>query len=797
MTTASQQSYRDSPSVNWGALLEQIQTDYESPPAKGVAHGLQKEAIQNGWGARSAKSGGGWSFEFRLLTDAGGTRLLTMTDRGTIGLIGDPDFDWSLLKGSEGIPDEQRLARFESAYESGGDNESPGLFGRGKLIFNVASKRSLIYYDTLIHGGEYRLGERQVEGRTYRQYRRVLTGSDAQAKLQQIGGGNLLPLTDVGTRITIVDPLDEVVEAISNGDFLRAIEETWWEIVLKHDVAITVAIGSQPQVTASVPPDFGGLPQKAKDGWKVFYKENVPLEADGSEYRIKRIHLLVPPDGWEVRPDLLGVVLRRRGMAIGPVRMSGIPSDLKPRLFGYIELDSGLEAALVRARQENTTHYGFAFMARPPFRQIRQSVQLYFEEFLTRLGYKKPGDSPEERVKRLADDAKAELNTILNSLGMPGFGSGSATADLVLSVEDLTFPGGTNEVSHGDKVSGFKFRLANFGRKDQNLTWSVRTFERDAGQIETVAPSEKVRVKTGGSVESPVLSFTLGSVYPATGKVGCTCEVLDSDGKRVARKTFYVYVGIPKESPHELATLHLMMAEWPRKESRRVDYGHTIKNLLYQVENETSLNMNVRLRLRTLWKDEGNATIEEVTTQDVEMSAFQAVHFTVPEVKVDEATYQDVGQGRVNLRMHAVALEATPQWDKSDRLAENTVPFYLNMDPDFGFFDIIEYNQEGKAAPRSHARSADGGKTWTLSINLTHPAYRHTEDDEDRRGDYLFEEMARQTVYVLVSTGQGVALAKQADLTKDEDVFTMDPDEVLKRVQYVITDRILAAYYGG
>jgi hypothetical protein len=160
MNSPAEPAYRSSPHTNWGALLEQIRTDYESFPAKGVAHGLQKEAIQNGWGARTSKKGQGWSFEFHLLTAPDGTRLLTMTDGGTVGLGGDPDFDGSQLKGSEAIPDDQRLARFESAYESGGENEGAGLFGRGKLIFNVASKRSLIYYDTLTQAGDYRLGKR-------------------------------------------------------------------------------------------------------------------------------------------------------------------------------------------------------------------------------------------------------------------------------------------------------------------------------------------------------------------------------------------------------------------------------------------------------------------------------------------------------------------------------------------------------------------------------------------------------------------------------------------------------------
>jgi hypothetical protein len=52
--------------------IEQILREYESEPAKGLAHGVQKDAIQNGFGARKTKSEanackGEWKFYFELL----------------------------------------------------------------------------------------------------------------------------------------------------------------------------------------------------------------------------------------------------------------------------------------------------------------------------------------------------------------------------------------------------------------------------------------------------------------------------------------------------------------------------------------------------------------------------------------------------------------------------------------------------------------------------------------------------------------------------------------------------------
>ena len=74
-----------SPETNWSNFLEQIKRDYNTAAAMGVAHGLQKDAIQNGWGARVSDHN--WSFEFVLKRMPDSTFLMTMTDHGTCVLI--------------------------------------------------------------------------------------------------------------------------------------------------------------------------------------------------------------------------------------------------------------------------------------------------------------------------------------------------------------------------------------------------------------------------------------------------------------------------------------------------------------------------------------------------------------------------------------------------------------------------------------------------------------------------------------------------------------------------------------
>jgi hypothetical protein len=785
-----------SPHVNWSRFLEQTARDYETPPARGLTHGLQKEAIQNGWGARDGRKK--WAFAFQLHhAHNQAPRLLSMTDSGTLGLIGDHKFDADKLPENESIPEAQRLARFEAMFESGDTAFGPGLFGRGKLIFNAVSKQKLILYDSLTKDGKYRFGIRHIVGRGYHQFKQAYEGKQALAELTTRTQGRLDPLTVPGTRITVVDPIEEVVEALDDGSFLHFVEDTWWEIIEKHDAEITVQmLPAQPDV-AKVPGDFGHLPTSSSKGWRIRYSENLPVPAEGHRYRLKTLHMLVPPVKHAINPDLLGLWVHRRGMVIGRINLSGIPSEISERFFGYAFLDSELEDAL--AEQENTTHYGFRAHMRPPYRNLRQILQIEFDKFLEELGLKKPETSAEEKVRRLIEDAQADLNSILNGLGVPGFGAGRLVGDdLNLSVENLEFPSGTNRVSVGDSVAGFHFKLENLGSKTRKLRWQVETFDRDTGTIETLFPNQQVTVKAKSFVYTESHSIDIHEPpYKKHTKVGCVCQVSD-EATVVAKRTFFLYIDLKPDVPVELSEIRLASASWPREHSRRVDFGQSIADVTYEVENRTPKQMKSKVRVRTLWAAEGNAPIADIQDEQMLLTAFQTQTFTVPAVEVTEEIYQEVKRGKVNLRCHSAALTNTDLWLKGDRLAESTVSFFLNMDPAYGFWEDTVFHDGGPGKPRSEPRQVDAsGRTWKLSINETHPAYIRTKDDELRCVEYLFEEMARQTIYVLLKMNQEGIVAKLAELAGGQKVDDLTAAEVVEDVAYKVTDRVLAVYYGG
>ena len=778
------------PMVNWSSFLDQVIRDYETPPAKGLAHALQKDAIQNGWGARDGKKK--LKFEFLLLEPVGRPSVLTMRDSGTVGLIGDI-YDEKTLP--DPIPSDQRLARFECMFEPG-EATGPGLFGRGKLVFNAASADRLIYYDSLTKTGIYRFGKRQIQGRKYDQFPRVCQGTTAHNELETRMGGLLEPLSQAGTRIIIVNPRSEIVEALRSGEFLKAIEETWWEIINKYDAEITVRIGDSPPARAAVPDEFGGLPVHAqgKKGWRVYYKENLEVAIAGAKHRIKRLHFLVSPLDHRMRPDLLGVNIHRKGMKIGDLRLSGVPQEIEDRLFGYIELEPNFEELL--AGLENVTHYGFASLYKAPYKNLKSEVKTHFDVFMEQLGLRKGGVDPEQQTRRLLEEAQADLNNILHDFGVPGFGTGREPEGLLVSVEDLEFPGGSNYIRVGDRIAGFWYRVQNTSKNARSVWLEVYTYERDVGIIETLQSRVRIDIPGNGTHETkPFTINVVSSRYPRYKKVGCVCKMTDNERREVAKKGFFFYVDLEREEDEqEHAQIRLVSADWPRTPSRRVDYGEAIRNLQYEVENLSAIRMKARVKLRTLWAAEGNAPVADVGGWDVELSPFQSKVVALAELPVNRKTYQEIDRGKVNLRCHAAATENSRLWKKGDRLAEHTVSFLLNADPSYGFFEREEYWEGGPDGPRSEAQRIEA-KSWKFRLNTTHPAYKATEPDAARRKDYFFEQMAKQAVYVLVSTEQLDVLRKHVGLGQGETLDDLSHEDVLQKVAFRFTDKILATYY--
>ena len=137
--------------------IEFIENTYETAGVE-FSDGFQKDAIQNATGARKSNSKwDGWHCDFSLVENSHGL-FLVVEDSGTTGLTG------KNLSAKEieyygdqpgGILPEEKLARFSSLYNSGGNAAGGGLYGVGKTVYLIASQNKTFYYDSLREDGTY------------------------------------------------------------------------------------------------------------------------------------------------------------------------------------------------------------------------------------------------------------------------------------------------------------------------------------------------------------------------------------------------------------------------------------------------------------------------------------------------------------------------------------------------------------------------------------------------------------------------------------------------------------------
>jgi hypothetical protein len=318
---------------NWPEDVRAIVDGYRAYTT--ISHAVQKDAIQNGWSARKKKRGNDWSFSFELL-EGPKRKFFLMTDVGTTGLTG------RILRPEEyeiDMPGEERWGRFEGvAFTQPREERTLGSRGRGKFIFVGASKEYTILYDTLREDGTYRFGFRTVS-RTESPVA-AYNDEEGKQKLREMTGNFIEPLSTVGTRVIIVNPVDEIIDDLKKGKFLRFIGETWWELILKYNTIIKVKIKGKEQ-TALIPEEFD-LREEDSRKFKVWVKRNQRIPAGLGEMKIKNLHIVYNVDR-SIPEDIRGISIQRDGMKIYAIEPRYMGRETAERFYGYINFDSDTE----------------------------------------------------------------------------------------------------------------------------------------------------------------------------------------------------------------------------------------------------------------------------------------------------------------------------------------------------------------------------------------------------------------------------------------------------------------------
>jgi len=323
-----------------------------------IYDGLQKDAAQNSWDARTTKKGKDWKLLFKYIHERD---ILLMEDFGTTGM------------------DSKKWVAYQSLWDTSKvDQETLGARGQGKFLFHYFSKDKTVLTETIDEHGTYRFSYGTAE-----------EWDDETKKLQDFIPG-ASPLDHHGTRIWIMNIKSEFKdELLDYRFFMRYMASTWWEIIRDYNVAFIVNFdGVDRQVILS------DLPEVLKE--KSF--ENERIKEIG---KIRNLVLRYCKD--DVPEEFRGIAIQRGGMTILRVPISAEES-IKNRVYGYCNFDDDLEMELKKCEMPN--HFGF--FNKKAWNHVREYVRKKIDDFLLVITPKKEkveiaAEILEEAVKLVND----------------------------------------------------------------------------------------------------------------------------------------------------------------------------------------------------------------------------------------------------------------------------------------------------------------------------------------------------------------------------------------------------------
>ncbi len=759
------------------AQIDQVGREYSSEPAKGLAHGVQKDAIQNGFGARAevreVEACRAWSMTFELKQIAGRDALV-FWDEGTLGLTGDildpNQIRERFAAGTLGA--DQRLGRFLARFVSGG-NVGAGSFGRGKLVFHAASTTTNILVDSLRATDRvYVALDRKVEGGTLMQPRLPFIDAVARDFIAERTQDTLVPLTAPGTRITILDVRPEIVEAflrsfsetpsVYSASFGHMIEETWWEIIHRFDADIFLRHNDRLlRVKLTDPIKTICEAEDNQEGVRVHTKTNIPINAGGHPYRIKEVRLVVLPGN--VDEEFRDIWIQRKRMKIGSVLRNLDPhARIAKRLSGYVILEPSLEDLV--EQYEGTTHYGFDLRGNG-VRQIRETVRAELRDFERILGLAPATEDAESR-RRLLDSMK-ELNELAAELGLVTQQNvGIDQPDIEILLQEMRLPQeNTLRVEIGDQVGPITYKLENNTAQPWNGTFRLKA--RQPGRDEAGLFTRNLTLNTEEGRTITIEPFLVTRDRFENGQsLRLEAIFVKADSTEVlGRCAKTIYIGINPPTVDKPPVSLNLSCRFPHSETRRVELTEIIRGIKLKVTNNSpyTLMVDISASVRHLANPKaGRLTLPLFDLLDrpgLPLNPQQDQGFYIDDVLISPErfcavlqTLADVSERACDIFAAVKLTHASPELNKPKkwRLDKRSISFYLEVDPPgHSIFHDVQYVDDPTNGKQSwHEGTLEDGYRFVL--NSGHSAYRFVKgrDDSAIVKRYEQEQMIRHAYLI-------------------------------------------------
>lgn len=750
--TAMAQNYKNS--VDWiiGAY---------SDAGVSFPNGFQKDSIQNAVGARKNNKWKNWACNISYIENLKG-KFVVVEDFGTLGLIGknrSVDELRQMMADDEKLGPDERLSRFTTMFNSGGNITGGGLFGAGKSVYSVASKKYTYYFDSKREDGIYvanvnksgQVEELAFEGELAEKYILENTG--------------LSPKNTAGTRVIIVDPKDELVQSINDGSIIDYIQESWWLIIQRLTDGAAIKVNGKPVQ----------IPEGIKNGTHIFDLANPDTYA--INYKVKHFGFYLFENGgntWE------GISYYRKGMKIGEIELKDIPEKLKGKFWGYIEVDEKWEDGL--ADIEDKVHFGVSKGKKS--RQAYQNLKNYTNEKVKKLlcewGFIKDKENEDKKLKDELKQIAEEVQDLFDSLGFEDLGKGPQKADFDVRWQDIQYPvEGSERVSSGDEIK-YSFRIKSSYATDKKFEYKLYVLNQGTGEIVSHIDNDKVTIRSNTVFKKEYIHKITkeNSARYAENRIILSVKVIGS-GKEKQKELVYFFDIDRPDNSRDIVNLSLHECRFPIEGSRRVNFDECIEKVCYKIENKRNHTLSYKLNISIHnASDPSSPKIVDIASYTNSVEPFgECITPYIDKIVFDKSIYERyITEGILELRARLIANEDDEQFEKGDKITSYYYKIFLNMDEKNGKNDAFDV--QSIDAPDQYKRSwFTPGNGRTIYLNVGHVAYLNAKDYPEIQHEYLREQMLKQYVLLYLAEGKYDMFVE-----KGQDFADLEPQEAADRV---------------
>lgn len=701
-------------------------------------NGFQKDAIQNAVGARKNSKWKNWACDISVIENEHG-RFVVVEDFGTMGLTGNntpaEEIDKMMAEGKN-LPASERLSRFTSMFNSGGNKTGGGLFGAGKSVYSVASKTYTYYFDSLREDGRYVANVNKC-GRVMSV---ALEDKEAVEYIYEKTG--LSPKNTQGTRVIIQCPKEELVNSIMDGSIIPFIQESWWLIIQRLDEGAAISVNHK---RVEVPSDI-------KDATHVFELQNP--ESYVASYKVKHFGLYVFEDGsnrWQ------GISYYRKGMKIGEVDIKDVPDKLRGKFWGYIEVDEEWEDGL--SEIEDKVHFGVSKgkKGRVSYQNLKNYCNEKTKANLIEWGYIKDHENEDRKLRDELKKIAEEVQELFDDLGFEDLGKGPQKADFDVRWQDIKYPiSGTERVTSGDEIK-FAMRIKSSYATDKRFEYKLYVLNPSTGTIVSQIENDRITVKSNTVFKKDfvhVINKTNSERY-SENRIVLSVKVIGS-GKEKKKELVYFFDIDRPDNSRNVVNLSLHECIFPIEGSRRVNFDDTIQKVCYKVENKRNQTLHYKLNISI--HNASDLTCPKI----VDVASFtgeiapcdEVITPYIDQIVFARSIYEShLIEGVVQLRARLIANGDDDQFEKGDKITSYHFNIYLNMDEKNGKND--SFDVQSIDAPDNYRRSwFTPGTNRVIYLNVGHAAYLNVKDYPDIQHEYLREQMLKQYVLLYLAEGK-------------------------------------------